>query len=74
MIERAVSRGELSHRGDDHADVARRRVEVFLHELPPVLDHYAARDLLHRSDGTLPVEQVHQDIMRALGTPAPPAR
>jgi adenylate kinase len=74
MIERAVSRGELSHRGDDHADVARRRVEVFLQELPPVLDHYAARDLLHRIDGTRSVEQVHQEIMRALGTPAPPTR
>jgi adenylate kinase len=73
MIERVVSRGELSHRGDDHADVARRRVEVFLQELPPVLDHYAAQGLLHRIDGTRSVAEVHQQIIEALGAPATPA-
>jgi adenylate kinase len=66
MIARVVSRGELSHRGDDHADIARRRVEVFLQELPPVLDHYAAAGLLRRIDGTQSVEQVHQQIMQTL--------
>lgn len=73
MIERVVSRGELSHRGDDHADVARRRVEVFLQELPPVLDHYAAQGRLHRIDGTQTVDEVHQRIMAAHAEPAPPA-
>lgn len=73
MIERVVSRGELSHRGDDHADVARRRVSVFLQELPPVLEHYAAQGRLHRIDGTQSVEEVQQQIMAALGEPAPPA-
>jgi adenylate kinase len=66
MIERAVSRGERTHRSDDHADVARRRVEVFLQELPPVLDLYATRGLLHRVDGTRSVEQVHERIITAL--------
>jgi adenylate kinase len=65
MIERAVSRGEVRHRGDDHADIARRRVDVFLKELPPVLDHYAARGLLHRIDGTQSVDQVHEQIINA---------
>jgi adenylate kinase len=69
MIERVVSRGELSHRGDDHADVATRRVSVFLQELPPVLEHYATQGLLHRIDGIQPVEQVHQQIMAALKEP-----
>ena len=73
MIERVVSRGELSHRGDDHADVARRRVSVFLQELPPVLDHYATQGLLQRIDGTQSVEEVHQQIKAALAEPAPPA-
>lgn len=73
MIERVVVRGELGHRGDDHADVARRRVSVFLQELPPVLDHYAAQGRLHRIDGTQSVEQVNQQIVAALGTPASPA-
>ncbi len=74
MIERVVSRGEVSHRGDDRADVARRRVEVFLQELPPVLEHYAARGLVHRIDGTQPVDQVHAQILTALGKAAPQVR
>ncbi len=67
MIERVVSRGELSQRGDDHADIARRRVEVFLQELPPVLEHYATRGLLHRIVGTQSVDEVHAQILKALG-------
>jgi adenylate kinase len=74
MIERAVSRGEVSHRGDDHADIARRRVDVFLKELPPVLEHYEARRLLHRIDGTQSVDNVHQQIIEALEKPARQAR
>jgi len=74
MIERVVSRGEVSNRGDDRADVARRRVEVFLQELPPVLEHYAARGLLHRIDGTQSVDQVQQQIIQALEKPASRAR
>lgn len=70
MIERVVSRGEVSQRGDDHADVARRRVEVFLQELPPLLEHYAARGLLHRIDGTQSIDQVHRQILEVLGKPA----
>ena len=66
MIERVISRGEVSHRGDDHADVARRRVEVFLEELPPVLEHYATRGLLQRIDGTQSVDQVRQRIAKLL--------
>ncbi|HLZ26767.1 MAG TPA: adenylate kinase [Chloroflexota bacterium] len=70
MIERVVSRGELSHRGDDHADVARRRVTVFLQELPPVLDHYTAQGLVHRVDGMQSIDAVHRQIMAALEKPA----
>jgi adenylate kinase len=74
MIERVVSRAEVSHRGDDRADVARRRVEVFLEELPPVLEHYAARGLVHRIDGTQSVDQVQQQIIKAFEKPATRAR
>jgi adenylate kinase len=70
MIERAVSRGEVSQRGDDHADVARRRVEVFLQELPPLLEHYGARGLLQRIDGTRSIDQVHRQVLEVLGKPA----
>ena len=43
-------------------------------ELPPVLEHYAARGLVHRIDGTQPVDQVHAQILKALGKAAPQVR
>jgi adenylate kinase len=74
MVERAVQRGQISHRSDDSAEIARRRVDVFLEELPSLLDHYAARGVLHRIDGTQAVEQIHEHISRLSGQPGPPAR
>jgi len=70
LLERAISRGEVSHREDDHVESARRRVAVFLQELPPVLEHYAARGLLHWIDGTRSIDLVHAQILKALGKPA----
>jgi adenylate kinase len=64
LVERVVNRQEVSGRGDDNADTANRRVDVFLQELPPVLDHYAAGNVLRRVDGGQPVEQVQQQILQ----------
>ena len=73
LVARLVSRGQVSQRDDDRAGVADRRVDVFLEELPPVLEHYAARGLLRRIDGTPPVDRVHDQVIQALenrmGTP-----
>jgi adenylate kinase len=74
LVARLVSRGLVGQRDDDRADVADRRVDVFLEELPPVLNHYAARGLLRRIDGTRPVDSVHDEIIRALQPAVPPDR
>jgi adenylate kinase len=66
LVSRIVGRQAVSQRGDDNADTAARRVEVFLKELPGVLHHYAARGLLYRIDGTQSVDQVQQQIIQAL--------
>ena len=66
LVERVVNRQEVSGRGDDNADTANRRVDVFLQELPPLLDHYAAGKVLHRVDGGQPVEQVQQQILQVV--------
>jgi adenylate kinase len=68
LVERIVDRQETSHRGDDNAAVARRRVEIFNREMPPILEHYAARGQLHRIDGAQPIEQIHEQIMQALAS------
>ena len=74
LVARLVSRGLVSQRDDDRADVADRRVDVFLEELPPVLNHYAARGLLSRIDGTRPVHRVRDEIIQALQPAVPPDR
>jgi adenylate kinase len=71
LVSRVVERREVSHRGDDNAAVAARRVEIFNQQMPPVLEHYAARGQLHRIDGAQTVEKIHEQIMQALGSPAP---
>jgi adenylate kinase len=71
LVERIAGRQE---RRDDTADVAARRVDVFLSELPPVIDHYAELERLHRVDGTQPVEQVHQRVIERLRSSAPSGR
>jgi adenylate kinase len=68
LVTRIVGRREVSQRGDDTADTAARRVEVFLKELPGVLGHYAAQGVLHRIDGTQSVDEVQQQITQALQT------
>jgi adenylate kinase len=72
LVSRLVTRGQASQRDDDRPGVADRRVDVFLEELPPVLEHYAARGLLQRIDGTQPVERVHRQIMDVLQPAALP--
>jgi adenylate kinase len=74
LVSRLVSRGQVSQRDDDRPGVADRRVDVFLDELPPVLEQYAARGLLRRIDGTQPVDRVHDEIIQALQPAVPPER
>jgi adenylate kinase len=71
MVARIVGRREISRREDDTAAVAERRVAIFNREMPPVLEHYAAHGQLRRIDGAQPVDQIHTQIMRKLGIPAP---
>jgi adenylate kinase len=66
LVNRVVARQDLSGRGDDNPDTANRRVDVFLTELPPVLEHYAQQNVLHHVNGAQPVEQVQQHILQVL--------
>jgi adenylate kinase len=74
LVARIVGRRQISHRGDDNAAVAERRVEIFNREMPPILEHYAARGQLYRIDGAQPVDHIHAQIMKALGRSARPDR
>ena len=48
----------LSQRADDRPEVVKNRVDVYLRETLPVIEHYAARGVLDRVDGDQPIEVV----------------
>jgi adenylate kinase len=59
--------GELYQRADDRREVVENRVEVYLRETLPVIEHYAFRGGLHRVDGNLAIEAVRARLCAAFG-------
>jgi adenylate kinase len=57
----------LEHRGDDHEDVVKKRVETYEAMTAELLPYYAALGLLRRVDGVGLVEQVKARVFEALG-------
>lgn len=54
--------GELYQREDDKPEVVRRRIEVNLEKLEPLLAHYRARGKLVEVDGERGIEAITADI------------
>ena len=65
LVERTLARG----RADDSADVVRRRLDVYEAETAPVIGYFRDRGLVHRIDGTLPVDEVSDAILAELDVP-----
>jgi adenylate kinase len=60
--------GELYQRPDDKREVVSKRVEVYLRDTLPVIEHYARLGLLRRIDGNQPIEAVRAALAAALDT------
>jgi adenylate kinase family enzyme len=58
---------ELYQRPDDHPEVVQKRIEVYLRETMPVVDHYAGGELMVRVDGNRSIEQVRATLCASLG-------
>ena len=65
LVERTLARG----RADDTAEVVRHRLDVYEQETAPVIAFFRERGLVHRIDGTMPVEQVSDAILAELDVP-----
>ncbi len=57
---------ELVQRPDDTVETATNRVEVFLRDTMPVLDHYRRAGIVHDIDGTGGIEEVGGRVMKVL--------
>ena len=63
-----VDGGELEVRDDDQPDVIRKRLETYHEKTEPLVGYYDQRSVLRRIDGTLPPDQVGEEIRRTLAT------
>jgi len=59
--------GELYQREDDRPEVIEHRYDVYQGSTAPLIDYYQKRGLLRNVDGSLPADQVFEQIMRILG-------
>lgn len=59
--------GELTQRPDDRREVVENRVEVYLRETMPTIEHYTEQSVVHRIDGTGSIEAVRARLCFALG-------
>ena len=54
--------GKLVQRKDDKPEAIETRLEVFREEVEPVISHYRKKNLLETLDGSLPPDEVYNNI------------
>lgn len=59
--------GELYQRSDDTVETAKNRLNVYNSQTEPLIAFYEEKGLLKRINGDQPIDQVFQDILKALG-------
>jgi adenylate kinase len=57
---------ELTQRADDRPDVVRKRLEVNLKNLQPLLEHYRRQGKLHEVDGERDADAITEELKRLL--------
>lgn len=61
-----IDGGELYQRDDDKKETVATRIGVYLAQTQPLIDYYKARELILDIDGTKPIEEIFQTIVKAL--------
>jgi adenylate kinase len=59
--------GELYQRTDDKREVVANRVNIYLRDTLPVVDHFEEQGILQRIDGDQPIEVVRATLRDVLG-------
>lgn len=65
IVQRLLRRGRTQRRGDDTADVIRRRLRVYAEQTEPLVQVYSRRGLLMEIDGSGSVDDVADRIAGA---------
>lgn len=64
---------DLYQREDDTPETARNRIQVYLRDTLPVLEHYRHLGIVREIDGNQPIDSVKADILAALDSKEPSA-
>lgn len=57
---------EVIQRADDNEQTVRARIEVYENQTFPLIDYYSDKGLILTVDGTLPIEEVFEEIKKGL--------
>lgn len=60
--------GELYQRSDDNEETVSNRVRVYVEETSPLVDYYTAKNIILNLDGEKAIDEVFEDICKALGS------
>lgn len=66
MLERLLRRGETSGRSDDNIESIKKRFRTFVETSMPVVDYQRSQDKVIDVDAKNPVDQVYQEISKAM--------
>jgi adenylate kinase len=69
LLERIGRRAAADARDDDEPHTREHRLDIYQHEVGPLLDHYERIGKLRRVDGDGAVDDVHTRVLTALGRP-----
>ncbi len=58
--------GEVVQRDDDKAEAIQTRLDHYESQTSPLIDHYRREELLYQVDGSQPMDDVFQEICRAV--------
>lgn len=61
-----IDGGELYQREDDKKETVATRIGVYLAQTEPLIDYYREKSLILDIDGTKPIKEIFQTIVRAL--------
>ncbi len=62
-----VCGSQLVLRDDDKPETVKKRLEVYHGQTQPLMDYYAAKNILIQVDGTQDIDKVFADIVQVLG-------
>lgn len=58
--------GELFQRDDDNRETVSTRIEVYEKQTEPLIDYYSKQGIILNIDGTKPIDEVFETIVKAL--------